>query len=62
MIETKDLTEFMKHREDEHSEKMYTEDCYQEYCREIAVRLRAFDKLKEAIVDLLAQLSTESKE
>ena len=45
MIETKHLVEFMKHRADEHSEKMYTEDAYQEYCSEIVARLKERDTL-----------------
>ena len=62
MIETKHLVEFMNHREDEHSEKMYTEDAYQEYCAEIVARLKAFDKLKEEIEKLCQRLSNEVEE
>jgi len=52
MIETRDLVEYVKG-------SITNCDLHQEYIAEIVARLRAFDKLKESIENLLARLSNE---
>ena len=49
MIETKDLIEYVRG-------DITNSDLHKEYIREIAARLKAFDKLKEALEKMVERL------
>ena len=57
MIRTKDLEGFMRETRLESISSLDHKG--QEYCHEIVGRLRAYDKLKESIENLLAPKSSE---